>query len=191
MHSSKFFSPAAEIQRKILFLGPTSEGTLSKVNLISTYVGKENTISTVGVDFQVKTIKFEGIDDPIKAQLWDTAGQERLGVTTAYTRNASAIIIAIDISQPNWEEHIERALQSVASPVNPLTPLNKPFFLVGMTADGVAPAVDSETFKNFAVAKGFCAHSILNLQDKESVKTFMDNAIYETIEPGSIPKLSS
>lgn len=191
MHSSKFFVPAAkaaEIQRKILFLGPISKGTLSKVNLISTYAGEENTPCLVALDFRLKTIKFEGIDDPIKATLWDTAGQEILGVSTAYTRNASAIIIAIDISQPNWEEHIERALQSVA---RQLTPLNKPFFLVGMTADGVAPAVDSETFKNFAVAKGFCAHSILNLQDKEGVKTFIDAAIYETIERGSIPKISS
>jgi GTPase SAR1 family protein len=37
----------------------------------------EHYISTIGVDFKIRTIKDNG--KTIKLQIWDTAGQERLG----------------------------------------------------------------------------------------------------------------
>lgn len=47
------------------------------------YVGEgfsHNFISTIGVDFKMKTLFFE--DKKVKVQIWDTAGQERFRTIT-------------------------------------------------------------------------------------------------------------
>ena len=42
-------------------------------------------ISTIGIDFKIKTIELRG--KKIKLQIWDTAGQERFHtITTSYYR---------------------------------------------------------------------------------------------------------
>ena len=44
-------------------------------------------ISTIGIDFKIKTIELRG--KKIKLQIWDTAGQERFHtITTSYYRGA-------------------------------------------------------------------------------------------------------
>eukprot|EP01084_Bolivina_argentea_P129554 228798_1 len=71
-------------------------------------------ISTIGIDFKIKTIEFDG--KTIKLQIWDTAGQERFRtITTAYYRGATGIMLVYDITNeqsflniPNWMRHIEQ-----------------------------------------------------------------------------------
>jgi Ras-related protein Rab-1A len=41
----------------------------------------ESYISTIGVDFKIRTIQLEG--KTIKLQIWDTAGQERFRTITS------------------------------------------------------------------------------------------------------------
>lgn len=68
--------------------------TLSVPDLFETGVGKsslllrfaDNTfsgsyITTIGVDFKIRTIEIEG--EKVKLQIWDTAGQERFRTITS------------------------------------------------------------------------------------------------------------
>lgn len=58
---------------KAIIVGDTAVG---KSNILLRFVKQEfrvNHITTIGVDFRVKTVKVE--DVKIKMQIWDTAGQ--------------------------------------------------------------------------------------------------------------------
>ncbi|VEL30168.1 unnamed protein product [Protopolystoma xenopodis] len=57
----------------------------------------DNFITTIGVDFKVRTIQFDG--NVIKLHIWDTAGQERFRtISSAYYRGASGVFIVYDIT---------------------------------------------------------------------------------------------
>eukprot|EP01119_Soliformovum_irregulare_P025919 TRINITY_DN971_c0_g3_i1.p1 TRINITY_DN971_c0_g3~~TRINITY_DN971_c0_g3_i1.p1 ORF type:complete len:215 (+),score=40.07 TRINITY_DN971_c0_g3_i1:24-668(+) len=74
----------------------------------------ENFISTIGVDFKIKTLVVQG--KKIKLQIWDTAGQERFQtITTSYYRGAHGILVLYDVTNrvsfdnvKKWMEDIDR-----------------------------------------------------------------------------------
>ncbi|AWO99458.1 putative ras-related protein ORAB-1-like [Scophthalmus maximus] len=74
----------------------------------------ESYISTIGVDFKIRTIDMDG--KTVKLQIWDTAGQERFRtITSSYYRGAHGIIIVYDVTEQEsfnnvrqWLDEIER-----------------------------------------------------------------------------------
>lgn len=94
----KRVSSEQELLFKILVLGDSGVG---KSSLLRRYVDdkyEDTYISTIGVDFKIKTICLDG-DVMIKMQLWDTAGQERFrSVTQSYYRGADGIFFVIDMT---------------------------------------------------------------------------------------------
>ncbi|KAJ8970964.1 hypothetical protein NQ314_000951, partial [Rhamnusium bicolor] len=79
----------------------------------------ESYISTIGVDFKIRTIDLDG--KTIKLQIWDTAGQERFRtITSSYYRGAHGIIVVYDCTDQEsfnnvkqWLEEIDRVCGSV------------------------------------------------------------------------------
>ncbi|XP_061686078.1 RAB3D, member RAS oncogene family, a [Syngnathoides biaculeatus] len=82
---------------KLLIIGNSSVG---KTSFLFRYTDDTFTsafVSTVGIDFKVKTIYRN--DKRIKLQIWDTAGQERYRtITTAYYRGAMGFLLIYDIT---------------------------------------------------------------------------------------------
>ena len=65
--------PDCDYSAKIIIIGDMAVG---KTNLLIRYVNDKfmmSQVSTIGVDFKVKTISVDG--SQIKLQIWDTAGQ--------------------------------------------------------------------------------------------------------------------
>ncbi|TNV75438.1 hypothetical protein FGO68_gene922 [Halteria grandinella] len=76
------------------------DATTGKSNLLLRWTQEcftESYISTIGVDFMIKTIQVGNM--PVKIQLWDTAGQERFQtITSSYYRGAHVIFLVFDIT---------------------------------------------------------------------------------------------
>mmetsp|Transcript_51192 Transcript_51192/g.94711 ORF Transcript_51192/g.94711 Transcript_51192/m.94711 type:complete len:221 (-) Transcript_51192:146-808(-) len=83
---------------KVVFLGDEATG---KTSLIRRYMYdsfEEEVESTIGMDFQSKTISLED-GRQIRLQLWDTAGQERFrSLIPSYIRDAAAAAITYDVT---------------------------------------------------------------------------------------------
>uniref|UniRef100_A0A3Q3KKN7 small monomeric GTPase n=1 Tax=Monopterus albus TaxID=43700 RepID=A0A3Q3KKN7_MONAL len=97
---------------KLLLIGDSGVGKTCLIirfaedNFNSTY------ISTIGIDFKVKTIEVDG--KKVKLQVWDTAGQERFKtITTAYYRGAMGIILVYDITDEKSFQNIQNWMKSI------------------------------------------------------------------------------
>ena len=70
-------------------------------------------ISTIGVDFKIKTINIENIK--IKMQIWDTAGQERFKtITETYYKGSAGIILVYSITDRKTFANIENWLKQIS-----------------------------------------------------------------------------
>ena len=64
---------------KLLLIGDSSVGKTAILLRFSDDSFSPNFISTIGIDFRIKTIEIRG--KKIKLQIWDTAGQVRIKFT--------------------------------------------------------------------------------------------------------------
>ncbi|CAK5279366.1 unnamed protein product [Mycena citricolor] len=72
----------------------------------------ESYISTIGVDFKIRTIELEG--KTVKLQIWDTAGQERFRtITSSYYRGAHGIIVVYDVTDNDTFTNVKQWLQEI------------------------------------------------------------------------------
>lgn len=95
----------------IIIIGDSCTG---KSSLMSRFV-EDNfsilSVSTVGVDFKIKTIKHR--DKFIKLKIFDTAGQERFrALTSGYYRNIDACILVYDVTSRSSFDNVEYWLRS-------------------------------------------------------------------------------
>jgi len=99
---------------KILIIGDSGVGKSALLVRFADDAYTESYISTIGVDFKIRTIEIDG--KTIKLQIWDTAGQEKFRtITASYYRGAHGIIVCYDITDAasfanvkNWLQEIDR-----------------------------------------------------------------------------------
>ncbi|KAI8848704.1 GTP-binding protein ypt1 [Chytridium lagenaria] len=120
-------NPEYDYLFKLLLIGDSGVG--KSCLLLQSY------ISTIGVDFKIRTIELEG--KTVKLQIWDTAGQERFRtITSTYYRGAHDTFNNVK----QWLQEIDRY---ASEGVNKL--------LVGNKSDLVAKkVVDYNSAKEFA-----------------------------------------
>lgn len=87
-------------------------------------------ISTIGVDFKVKTINVDGLK--IKMQIWDTAGQQRFKtMTETYYKGAAGVVLVYSITDRKTFNNIESWLKQI----NESQPQNMAKIIVGNKSD--------------------------------------------------------
>ncbi|KAL2082769.1 hypothetical protein ACEWY4_022587 [Coilia grayii] len=115
---------------RLLLLGDSGVG---KTCLLCRFTDNEfhpSHISTIGVDFKMKTLMIDGIK--VRIQIWDTAGQERYQtITKQYYRRAQGIFLVYDITSERSFQHIMKW----ASDVDEYAPDKVQKILIGNKSD--------------------------------------------------------
>lgn len=94
---------------KLLVIGDSGVGKSCILYRFTDDAFTDSYISTIGVDFKIKTIEIDG--KIIKLQIWDTAGQERFRViTSSYYRGSHGIILAYSITDRESFENLDKWL---------------------------------------------------------------------------------
>ena len=102
---------------KLLLIGDSGVGKTCILFRFSDDAFNTTFISTIGIDFKIKTIELRG--KKIKLQIWDTAGQERFHtITTSYYRGALGIMLVYDITDSQTFDNIAKWLRNIQEHAN-------------------------------------------------------------------------
>ncbi len=97
---------------KLIIIGDSGIGKSCLLNRFADDTYTEAYISTIGVDFKIRTLELDG--KVIKLQIWDTAGQERFRtITSSYYRGAHGIMLVFDITNPESFANLNQWLKEV------------------------------------------------------------------------------
>jgi Ras-related protein Rab-1A len=97
---------------KLLLIGDSGVGKSCLLIRFADDTYTESYISTIGVDFKIRTIELEG--KTVKLQIWDTAGQERFRtITSSYYRGAHGIIIVYDVTDQESFDNVKQWLHEI------------------------------------------------------------------------------
>ncbi|KAK0088366.1 hypothetical protein PV325_012264 [Microctonus aethiopoides] len=176
-------NPEYDYLFKLLLIGDSGVGKSCLLLRFADDTYTESYISTIGVDFKIRTIDLDG--KTIKLQIWDTAGQERFRtITSSYYRGAHGIIIVYDCTDQDsfndvkqWLEEIDRY---ASDNVNKL--------LVGNKCDLTAKkVVEYEAAKEYAEQLGipFLETSAKNAMNVEQAFMTMAAEIKARVGPPS------
>ncbi|GAB1868011.1 ras-related protein Rab-1A [Linepithema humile] len=105
-------NPEYDYLFKLLLIGDSGVGKSCLLLRFADDTYTESYISTIGVDFKIRTIDLDG--KTIKLQIWDTAGQERFRtITSSYYRGAHGIIVVYDCTDQETFNNVKQWLEEI------------------------------------------------------------------------------
>eukprot|EP01112_Ceratiomyxa_fruticulosa_P011675 TRINITY_DN3190_c0_g1_i1.p1 TRINITY_DN3190_c0_g1~~TRINITY_DN3190_c0_g1_i1.p1 ORF type:complete len:197 (-),score=30.83 TRINITY_DN3190_c0_g1_i1:63-653(-) len=97
---------------KFVLIGESGTGKSSLCMRYADDYYTDSFISTIGVDFKIKTVQLD--EKLLKIQIWDTAGQERFrNITRAYYRGAHGVLITYDSTNRMSFERVQEWFNDV------------------------------------------------------------------------------
>ncbi|ENN75044.1 ras-related protein Rab-35 isoform X2 [Dendroctonus ponderosae] len=97
---------------KLLIIGDSGVGKSSLLLRFSDNTFTGSYITTIGVDFKIKTVNIDG--QKVKLQIWDTAGQERFRtITSTYYRGTHGVVIVYDVTNGETFANVKRWLHEI------------------------------------------------------------------------------
>lgn len=135
---------------KIVLVGDAEVGKTSLTTRFAYGTFTEGYISTLGVDFIVKSIPLNNYI--VKIQAWDTAGQERYsGVRPIYYRGAKGALLVYDITMRQSFVNVEKWCNQIQKYSGP----DVPIVLVGNKLDlSDSRVVSTDEVQTYASQKG-------------------------------------
>ena len=159
-------NPEYDYLFKLLLIGDSGVGKSCLLLRFADDTYTESYISTIGVDFKIRTMEIEG--KTVKLQIWDTAGQERFRtITSSYYRGAHGIIVVYDVTDQTSFKNVRQWLQEI----DRYACENVTKILVGNKCDLISKrVVDTNSAKEFADNLGIpyletSAKTAVNVED--------------------------
>ena len=115
---------------KVSLIGDSGTGKTSILMRFIDNVFKEETTTTIGVDFKIVSFDL-GANTYAKMQIWDTCGSERFASLTAtFLKTCSAFILVFDLTRPTTFNNITNWIKTINENTKP-----KFLILIGNKAD--------------------------------------------------------
>jgi Ras-related protein Rab-1A len=176
---------------KILLIGDSGVGKSCLLLRFADDSWTETHISTIGVDFKIKTLDIEG--KTVKLQIWDTAGQERFRtITSSYYRGAQGIILVYDCTDRESFNNVKQWMGEIdryaCENVNKLLVGNKCDLVDEKTVDASTAEKFAETFSiPFIETSAKTAHNVGECftQMATSIKDRIVSQTSQTASPGA------
>ncbi|MFW9827446.1 MAG: Rab family GTPase [Candidatus Thorarchaeota archaeon] len=135
---------------KIVIFGDAQTGKTTLTHRFLTNLFKKDITTTLGVDFHLKALKFDG--EIVKLQIWDFAGEERFRfLFPSYIRGASGAIFMYDITNYGSLAHADDWLEIIETELDYKLPI---IFVGGKTDLNHLKEVSTKKAKNLAFTKG-------------------------------------
>lgn len=135
---------------KYIVVGDSGVG---KSNIVQRFIDNKFNgffYSTIGVEFHVKTQKYNNLR--YKIQLWDTAGQETFRtITKLYYRNTCVVFLVFSYDNKESFAHLEEWLEDIYQNVSNKNVL---VYIIGNKIDVNTYSIEKETATEFAKNKG-------------------------------------
>lgn len=97
---------------QLMLIGDCSVGKSSIAMRFSDDTYVPNYLSTIGIDYKVKTVEMGG--KRVKVRIWDTAGQERFrSITDAYYRSADGVVLVYDVTSRASFDNVKVWIRSI------------------------------------------------------------------------------
>ena len=163
---------------KIILLGDINVG---KTRICHTFINdgsKYNEISTIGIEFKFKTIKFNNCT--YKIHLWDTAGQERFrSLVRTYFKHNDSCVIVFDINNIDSFNNIKLWLDEINKYAS-----NKTTFLIANKIDIVTENRIDDNLIDELINKNENIKGIYKISAKtgEALNPCLENIITKTIQ---------
>lgn len=134
---------------KLVVVGDSGVGKSSLLLRFADNYFSDSYVSTIGVDFKIKTINING--KIVKVQLWDTAGQERFRtIVSSYYRGADGVMYVYDVTNDKSLHHV----RDFNDDVKKYTSIDLPKLLVGNKIDCQNRLVSFADAENLAKIMG-------------------------------------
>ena len=104
---------------KVSLIGDSATGKTSIITRFIDDVFKEETSTTIGVDFKIVSLDL-GENTYAKMQIWDTCGSERFkSITASFLKSCSAFILVFDLNRKNTFKSIENWIKTINENTKP------------------------------------------------------------------------
>lgn len=103
-----------DVLYRLVLIGDSGVGKTAILVRYSDNLFNTSFITTIGIDFRIKTIDRNG--KRVKLQIWDTAGQEQFhSVASSYYRNAHGIMLIYDVTRAQSFIHISKWVNNISA----------------------------------------------------------------------------
>lgn len=111
---SNFPKTTYDVLYRLVLIGDSGVGKTAILLRYSDNMFNTSFITTIGIDFRIKTIELNG--KRVKLQIWDTAGQEQFhSVASSYYRNSHGIMLIYDITSAESFIHISKWVNNIST----------------------------------------------------------------------------
>jgi small GTP-binding protein len=135
----------------------------------------DNIISTVGIDYYLKTENINGSN--VQVKIWDTAGQERYQAqTNAFFKNAEGVILVYDVTNTETFLNLKNWINSINSNTRDS---NLKKIIIGNKID-LKREVNKEEAVDFAKENGIPYYEVsakLNTNINDSIKSLIEEVV--------------